>query len=214
VILSLVHFDTPGDRNGAAVLRYLWGSPASNDPSVPPAGREGDLQRPFRDVPKGLTDLVEEIHSAVAGLIVTGVRNFLWYRRNPLFLQWRRGVRGLEYSTLDAMIGEIKRGLGNPSDPGRGDRSALLERAGLSRWEEGLKEIKGRIVPFCEKAKRLLIAERLFMTNALLSPLECPDTAISRLRHELFGATMSHGGEFKCLIDPIDRLLYDLIREE
>ena len=62
--------------------------------------------------------------------------------------------------------------------------------------------------------KRLLIEERLYMMNASLSPVECADKEISRLRKELFGSAMSHGGRFKRLIDPIDRLLYDLIKEE
>ena len=82
------------------------------------------------------------------------------------------------------------------------------------RWEEELKEIRGQLIPFCEKAKRLLIKERLYMMNAPLSPVECPDREISRLRQELFASAMSHGGQFKRLIDPIDRLLYQLIKEE
>jgi hypothetical protein len=52
------------------------------------------------------------------------------------------------------------------------------------------------------------------MMNASLSPVECADEEISRLRHELFGSAMSHGGHFKRLIDPMDRLLYGLIKEE
>ena len=52
------------------------------------------------------------------------------------------------------------------------------------------------------------------MMSASLSPVECLDTEIGRLRRELFGPTMSHGGEFKRLIDPIDSLLFDLIRGE
>ena len=52
------------------------------------------------------------------------------------------------------------------------------------------------------------------MMNASLSPVECADEEISRLRHELFASAMSHGGHFKRLIDPMDRMLYDLIKEE
>ena len=91
---------------------------------------------------------------------------------------------------------------------------ALPEAVDPSRWEEELKEIRGQLTPFCEKAKRLLIRERLYMMNASLSPVECSDAEISRLRHELFASAMSHGGHFKRLIDPMDRLLYDLIKEE
>ena len=50
------------------------------------------------------------------------------------------------------------------------------------------------------------------MQKAPLSPLVCDDEEIQRLRQELFGSTMSHGGDFKPLIDAVDRLLYKLIR--
>ena len=68
-------------------------------------------------------------------------------------------------------------------------------------------------IPFVDKAKRLVIRERFYMNTAPLSPVDCADPEISRLRLELFGASMSHGGDFKRLIDPIDRLLFNLIRD-
>ena len=213
VILSLVHFDTPGDRNGAAVLGNLWGRLSSYRPSDPLVDVKREAGRSFKEVAKNILHLGEEAHAAITGLIATGARNFLWYWRNPLLLQWRRGVRGLEYSTLAAMIGEIQRILNNPGASGPDGRPAVAGTIDLSDCEEELKEIRGQLIPFCEKAKRLLIKERLYMMNAPLSPVECPDTEISRLRHDLFGAAMSHGGQFKHLIDPIDRLLYQLIKE-
>jgi len=213
VILSLVHFDTPGDPGGAAVLRNLWGPPFSSHPPEP-QGAENRLQNTFKDVPKSIRDLIEDIHRLIAELIATGVRNFLWYRRNPLLLQWRRGVRGLEYSTLDATIGEIQRCLVGPGDSDRDGRPSLSESFDLSRLEAQLKDIRGQAVPFCEKAKGLLIRERLYVINGSLSPVECQDAQIGRLRQELFGSAMSHGGEFKRLIDSVDPLLYDLLEEK
>jgi hypothetical protein len=112
------------------------------------------------------------------------------------------------------MMGEIKRRLNNPGASDHDGRPAVAGTIDLSCWEEDLKEIHGHLIPFCEKAKRLLIKERLYMMNAPLSSVECPDAEISRLRQELFAAMMSHGGLFKRLIDPIDRLLYQLIKEE
>ena len=214
VVLSLVHFDTPGDKNGAAVLRNLWGPPSSCHPSEPPMDMKCKPGRSLKGVSKNVLDLVEEIHAAVTELIATGERNFLWYWRNPLLLQWRRGVRGLEYSTLAAMIVEIRRGLNNPGASGPDGRPAVPAAIDPSYWEEDLREIRGQLVPFCEKAKRLLIRERLYMMNASLSPVECPDMEISRLRRELFASAMSYGGDFKRLIDSMDRLLYQLIKEE
>ena len=214
VILSLVHFDTPGDRNGAAVLGNLWRHLSSCRPSDSRTGVKCGTVRPFKGVPKNVVEAVEAIHAIITELIATGERNFLWYWRNPLLLQWRRGVRGLEYSTLAAMIGEIRSRLAPPGASRPEDRPALPETADPSRWEEELKEIKKQLTPFCEKAKRLLIKERLYMMDASLSPVACPDAEIGRLRQELFAAAMSHGGDFKRLIDPIDRLLYDLIKGE
>ncbi|MDP1991183.1 MAG: BPL-N domain-containing protein [Syntrophales bacterium] len=214
VILSLVHFDTPGDRNGASVLRNLWDLLCLYRPSDFPMDGKRESGRSFQGVPKHILESIEEIHAAITDLIATGERNFLWYRRNPLLLQWRRGVRGLEYSTLAAMIGEIKRRLSNPGDSGHDGRPVVAGTIDLSCWEGNLKEIREQLIPFCEKAKRLLIKERFYMMNAPLSSVECPDTEISRLRQELFAAAMSHGGQFKRLIDPIDRLLYQLIKEE
>jgi hypothetical protein len=82
-----------------------------------------------------------------------------------------------------------------------------------SRMKEELSEIRDQIIPFVEGAKDLLARERLFMQTAPLFPLECADTEISRLRQELFGSAMSHGGRFKQMIDIVDRLLFSLIRE-
>ena len=151
VILSLVHFDTPGDRNGAAVLRNLWSHLASCRPSDPPMGAKCEPGRSFKGVPKNILESIEEIHAAITDLIATGARNFLWYWRNPLLLQWRRGVRGLEYSTLAAMIGEIKSLLNNPGASGLDGWPVFHEAIDPSRWEEDLKEVRGQLIPFAKR---------------------------------------------------------------
>jgi hypothetical protein len=148
------------------------------------------------------------IKTTVSDLISTGSRNLLWYWRNPLLLQWRRGVRGLEYGTLAVMMAEIGKRLSS-IDGGQEHASSL----DLVRLREETSEIRDQLIPFVEKAKRLVIRERLYMNTAPLSPLECADPEINRLRLELFGSAMSHGGHFKQLIDPIDRLLFNLIRD-
>jgi putative intracellular protease/amidase len=249
VILSLVHFDTPGDLNGAAVLRNLWryltgsaacrsrlasgdkgcskkqnatlpGSPAMREGgsdsrrlSDPPIEAGGGRGLPSPDVPEEVLRSVEEILAAAEDLIAFGIRNFLWRWRNPMILQWRRGVRGLEYSTLAVMAGEIRRGL-HTVGAGNDGRSALPGAVDPSRWKEDVREIREQLIPFCEQAKRLLVRERFYMMNAPLSPMECADAEISRMRQDLFGSAMSHGGRFKRLIDHVDRLLYRLIKEE
>jgi hypothetical protein len=213
VILSLIHFDTPGDPNGTVVLQNLWAYLSSGGSVCPKTGAGSVKEESGQDLPQAVIELVAEIRTAVGDLIAAGAKNFLWYWQNPLLLQWRRGVRGLEYSTLAVMIGEIASRLGKPDDSGPEDRPALPESLDLSRLQENLMEIRERLLAFCEKAKRLLDKERVYMMGASLSPVECEDIDISRLRHELFGSAMSHGGEFKYIIDRINRLLYGLILE-
>jgi hypothetical protein len=210
VVLSLIHFDTPGDSNGAAVLRNLWDDLAPGWSADFPVIRETLRSHPLPAPPPELLDTLEEIQDAVGDLIESGSKRSLWYWRNPLLLQWRRGVRGLEYGTLAVMIGEIGKRL-NDHRPDGGP--ALHESMESSRLKENVSEIRDRIVPFVEKAKDLLAREHLFMQTAPLSPLECTDAEISRIRQDLFGSAMSHGGRFKQMIDVVDRLLLSLIRE-
>jgi hypothetical protein len=213
VVLSLIHFDTPGDSNGAAVLRNLWDDLAPGWSSDPPSGKAASHRRSLPALPPELFDSLGEIMTAVANLIEWGAKHSLWYWRNPLLLQWRRGVRGLEYGTLAVMIGEIDKRLRYPRPTGLDGGLAISGSMDSSRMNEEVSEIRDQIIPFVEMAKYLLARERLFMQTAPLSPLECADTEISRLRQELFGSAMSHGGRFKQMINVVDRLLFSLIRE-
>ena len=208
VTLSLIHFDTPGDRNGAVVLRNLWRYMAGG---VPQGLRRDERTKRSGLARSGELQAVEEIQAAVAELIAVGAENSLWSWRNPLLLQWRRGIRGLEYSTLAVMIDEIARCLRcpGPSDPG--GRPGIPRSNDQPCLEEELQEIRKQLIPFCEKAKRLLIRERIAMKAAPLSPVECADAEINFLRQELFASAMRHGGLFKRLIDAVDRLLYRLL---
>ena len=111
VLLSLVHFDTPGDDNGAKALgniwRYLDCDQRTADAAVshsPDRHGQGPSCHP----------LLPELETVVGGLIDLGLRNFLWFWRNPMLLQWRRGVRGLEYCTLYVMVTELAKLLEMP----------------------------------------------------------------------------------------------------
>ncbi|MHB8771223.1 MAG: BPL-N domain-containing protein [Syntrophales bacterium] len=211
VLLSLVHFDTPGDRPGAVVLRNLWQYLASSPPSPPRIDGEAGRNGASAALPPHCVDTLEEIQRAVRELIDVGSRNFLWYWRNPLILQWRRGVRGLEYATLAVMAGEIARCLGRPG-VAPGDRSLLPDGLDPVCLTEELREIRELLTPFCKQAGRLLVRERFSLMTGPLSPVECADGEIGRLRQKLFGQAMSHGGLFKGLIDRMDSLLYRLFR--
>jgi hypothetical protein len=198
VILSLIHFDTTDDANGAKVLRNLWEY----------LGKYHSIKVSQHQSIKGSdpltlchSDTNDELETAVNDLISLGIRNFLWFWRNPMLLQWRRGVRGLEYCTLYVMVKEIAEIL-KMHDTGYMIRDI----------EKNLKKIKEMLLPFTEKAKRLLILERHAMQNGHITYEKCDDPAIQKIRIELFGDSKSHGGLFKGLIDETDKLLYALIK--
>lgn len=198
VLLSLLHFDTPGDRNGSAVLKNLWENLGAGGPAALPADAAADRPRP--DWPAAVWVAVAAIEQAAAGWVATGERNFLWYWRTPSLLQWRRGVRGLECSTLVAMVAELRRRL---------ERRGPAEAGSAGRLLAGLEAIRQGIVPFAAKAQELLVRERHALQGAPLSTLHCSDAGIGRLREELFGTGMNHGGKFKHLLDALDGLLWE-----
>jgi hypothetical protein len=222
-ILSLIHFDTPDDANGAVVLRSLWEYLAGKESAVSsqrsaknskllihsnimsnnycnlviPACPESFLEKDSRQAGVTEKSLTSELEAAVDDLIALGIRNFLWFWRNPMLLQWRRGVRGLEYCTLYVMIREL---------------SAVSHQLSAGDKEK-LHKIKKLLMPFTEKAKQLLILERHAMQNGHITYERCDDPGIQKIRTELFGNSKSHGGLFKELINDVDDMLYSLIKQ-
>ncbi len=192
VVLSLVHFDTLGDDVGAIALKNLWSYLA-------PAEERG-VRRQLREhqTPASTWGRSPELE-ATTDLISLGLRNALWSWRNPLLLQWKRGVRGLEYCTLHIMMREIAAALSRNKEPGAEPVGPVLERIGML------------LLPFVEKAKRLLLLEREAMQAGPITYERCDDPEIQRLREELFSRSKSHGGAYKILIDEIDALLFGAI---
>lgn len=184
VVLSLVHFDTPDDMNGAAVLKNLW---------TYLGGSQANAEARKRGSAESNSKLTTELERAVNELITFGERNFLWFWRNPMLLQWRRGVRGLEYNTLYIMIQEIAK-----------ENSA----------DNDIKRIREMLMPFIEKAKKLLLLERQAMQKGHITYEKCDDDRIKEIRLALFSDSKSHGGMFKELIDEIDAVLFSLINRE
>jgi hypothetical protein len=206
VLLSLVHFDTPGDSNGAEVLKNLWNY-LLGERQKPVAGavsagtvshdRGRSASSPGHHDPGGdRATVIVPLESAVSDLIELGRRNFLWFWRNPLLLQWRRGVRGLEYCTLYVMVKEV---------------AELMAMRGRSIHAAGIEGKLERIREFAEKAKQLLVRERYAMQNAHITYERCDDPEIQALREELFSRSKSHGGLFKEIVDDLDALLYDAL---
>ncbi|MGD0884596.1 MAG: BPL-N domain-containing protein [Thermodesulfovibrionales bacterium] len=208
-ILSLVHFDTPDDRDGSIVLRNIWEYlGVQNRVDVPV---EGDMIARRHVVEDDTACLVSELFGRCAELISLGARNFLWFWRNPLLLQWRRGVRGLEYCTLYTMMKEIEGIMINRA--GSPTRNSGVNTAGVSSLsvKDLVFRIKEALVPFTEQAKRLLVLERQAMQSGYITYEKCNNPEIRRIRAELFSASKSHGGLFKTVIDEVDALLYSLL---
>lgn len=201
VLLSLVHFDTPGDSVGEVVLRNLWRY-VGVDPSEHPNHRNeqqldlSNLGKGDISDSRGISGLISEIANHVCGLISLGERNFLWFWRNPKLLQWRRGIRGLEYCALYVIASEIV------------NRADLL----ADRDIPALEHILNMLAYFVPKAKRLLLLERAALQKGFLTYERCDDPEIQSLRNELFSNTKSHAGLFKELLDQMDGLLYDMLR--
>jgi Biotin-protein ligase, N terminal len=203
VILSLVHFDTPNDRDGSIVLRNIWeylGVQNGEDVSI-----GGEKKAGKHVMEDDTARLVSELFGRCSELISLGSRNFLWFWRNPLLLQWRRGVRGLEYCNLYAMMKEIEGMIRN--------RNNEADTEGVSPFsvKERLIRIKESLVPFTEKAERLLVLERKAMQSGYITYEKCDNPEIRRIRTELFSASKSYGGLFKTVIDEVDALLYTLL---
>jgi hypothetical protein len=200
VLLSLVHFDTVNDKNGMNMLKNLW-------KYLAPGNRRNSSEDHGRTVRKGgnfavspCVSPIADLVSAIDGLIDLGSRNFLWFWRNPMLLQWRRGVRGIEYCTLYIMIREIE------------DRLRRLPSLPNPDIEGRLKGISSRLLSFTERAGRLLVLERLAMQNGPITYERCDDPEIQKMRSELFSSSKSHGGLFKEIIDAMDDLLYIVMK--
>jgi putative intracellular protease/amidase len=212
VILSLVHFDTPGDLAGRQVLQNLWPyltgciTPLLHK-SFPPMSFGN--RRGHNDP---LTDIMDDIQIAVDRLIALGEQLLLWRRRNAWLLQWRRGIRGMEYSTLAAMTETMADCLsGRPVDEDSPKNGDSFVDTGQVRDE--LESIRDRLIPFAHQAEMLLRLEHVLWTEGSASPRKTfTDEDITRLRQDLFGSTRHFGGRFKPLIAAVDRLLYSLLK--
>lgn len=198
VILSLIHFDTTDDSSGGIILSNLWnylldGCVSFKESETPQSIL---IKSSEAGEPSVSFVIATELESAASNLIDLGIRNFLWFWRNPLLLQWRRGVRGLEYCTLYVMIRQITVLINNSPDP---------------EIEETLKGLRKKLLPFLRKATELLIRERIALQQGHITYERSGDAAIQTLREELFSKSKSYGGRFKEILDELDSIVYRLL---
>lgn len=194
VILSLVHLDAPGDMNGQKVLKKLWEYLAGqkvDDKKI--RSWEDEKLKNITSQHLNLStsklqdaELIAELETAVTDLIAFGERNFLWFRRNPMLLQWRRGVRGLEYCTLFVMINEVTQRIKVEGRRLKDDKFPI--------------RIKKLLIPFIKKSKQLLILERHALQNGHITYEKCSDPEIQKIRTELFLTRRAMAGSLKNLL--------------
>ncbi len=194
VVLSLIHFDTPSDKNGSAALKNLWKYLANCEERE--CGSAGVRKE------KTKTDSLADVSFKIsADLIAFGERNFLWFWRNPMLLQWRRGIRGLEYCTLYGMLKTIT------------DHSEHFSRNEAEMTDQ-MNEVLKLLWTFKKKAERLLFLERQNLHDGRRMTYEKSDNPeIIELRAELFSTSKSYGGMLKRLLDKIDAILYSILHK-
>jgi len=203
LILSYAHLETPGDYWGNRllfnILEYLderaevFGMKAAED--------LGALER--RDVSdENAWKSIHRAREAAADLIAFGEANLLWNWRTPWLLNWRRGIRGLEYGTLFVTLDYMCQV--NDKQPG----IAAIGK----EWLERAKRLEADTVQFQALAKRLLLEEKIATQTGTVSKLGSVNERVDTLRVALFGNKMNHGGLCRALFDLIDSMLLDLLR--
>ncbi|RKX61172.1 MAG: hypothetical protein DRP29_01105 [Thermodesulfobacteriota bacterium] len=194
IFLSLLHFDTPNDKRGLKVFENLAQKFNLEKHSFNKKRRNNLNPSFFKEI--------EDFFEKAKELISLGKRNFLFFKRTPYLYQWRRGIRGLEYVNLYTMLKEIK------------DR---LNLKNLKSEEEEqiifiLKNIKPTFNYFCEKAKEVLLMERIALNFERLTYNKTQNKKLFELRKELFGLKKSYGGIYKNIISEIDKILWILLK--
>ncbi len=192
--LSYPHLETPGSRKGNLalfnVLEHLRPARRKSRNGLP---KPGDRKR-YKISAEGV-NAAREMMAAASDVIAFGERNFLWYWRNKWVLQWRRGVRGVEYSALYEMVSEIW----SLVKAGHTARDAEINRKIMDTHEAALG--------FFAEARILLMLERCALTDGAMSAIKSDDPEVNIMRERLFSSSMRWGGEFKKLLQSLDGVL-------
>jgi hypothetical protein len=203
LILSYPHLETPGDAWGNRlflnVLKYLDDKASSFLPKAV-APIESNLHS-FSLGPETLSAL-QRIQAHTDELFEFGKRHLLWRWRLPWLLCWHRGIRGLEYGTLVVAIRSMVAEASKISP----------EHASHEHRFEPVNDLEQKVRQFCRLGERLLLEEKLAIHSGSLTKLGKVNDTVDRLRMELFGSKMNHGGLCREIFDRMDAMLLDLLR--
>jgi hypothetical protein len=207
LILSYPHLDTPGDswanRLFMKCVQYLDDAAREHLPEKSLALR--DTVRPSAKPGRETLKHIRQATEATDALIAFGRRHLLWTWRLPWLLNWRRGIRGLEYGTLAVVMAHLL------------DRTGELCREGEEPgdcWLETAKKIEEEVVAFCGLARNLLLEEKLATQTTNLTKLGKVNTTVDQLRGQLFGNKMNHGGLCRELFNELEGFLLNMLRME
>lgn len=206
LILSYPHLETPESQWGNTLLlntlHYLDQCAAEFLPVRDCISREAS----DGPAPPGRTacNHLERAMEATDRLIAFGERHLLWRWRLPWLLQWRRGIRGLEYSMLAVGIRYAADRL-KPFGRKAGEAPQPL-------WDAPAASLAEETLRFCRMAQDLLFEEKLATQSRHLTKLGKVNATVDRLRAELFGEKVSHGGLCRSLFDQLDRFLFSALR--
>jgi len=176
-LLSYLHLETPGFPQANGALVGLLGKLAGQKIVA-----EQRTEAPALELSNRPLGRLGEV---TASFFQFGQRNHLWSDRNSWLIKWRRGIRGIEYCALMKLGEEIARRMadGAPAD-----------------YVEELED-------FFQRARKLLMAEKLFMAQGMLQPYKCPDPLLQNMRVELFGEERRPGGLYSALMERTESLL-------
>ncbi|MCK7466770.1 MAG: hypothetical protein MZU91_00550 [Desulfosudis oleivorans] len=182
------------DRLFSGTSRVSWNSPAEHRPESGPfplRDEETADQGDSGGLSDGITTAIRDIEGAVTDIIDLGLRNFLRFWRNPMLLQWRRGIRALEYCTPYILVREIARILENVDDTNRALRSGQpgAPRRAAYRHDpllSGLTACRHSPSLLCAGTKAPGSRSRLALQNGHITYEKCNDEEIQQLRSALF----------------------------
>jgi len=204
LILSYPHLETPGDAWGNRLLvNCLTYLDSQSSRHLHGGGvLKGPPGRYSRSPDASVLCCLERAQGAVEELVAFGERRLFWRWRRDWLLQWKRGIRGLEYGALAVAMRSMVRIVGESvRDGGSG-----------AGWMRDAEAIAGGVDEFCRIARNLLVQEQVASHAGGLSKLGVVNEGVDELREQLFGKRMNHGGICKTLFDGIDRSLLEILR--
>lgn len=192
VFLSLIHFDTPSCESG---LRFLQNLARHYElPQITTVATH-NVNSTLSCSSLGLLSMVSRMRESVYALLEFGMRNFLFHRRYPFFVQWKRGIRGLELLNLIYMIEELY---------------ALTQFGGLtSETMERAGEILSRV------ERDLTVVLEVLKRSYRLRRMKVGDRELDLEESIVFGNNLkSYGGLYRELVNNLERVLCYLWREK